>query len=117
MSAIQRIGVTRRYADAVVFNGTAHIVEVADDASQPFAAQVEQCLRQMDERLALVNSDRGRLVQVLIFVKRLEDVPALNDRWDNWVPHGSAPVRACVQANMVSSDCLIEFVVTAAVKQ
>ena len=33
MSDIQRIGVTRRWSDAVVHNHVAHFVEVADDPS------------------------------------------------------------------------------------
>ncbi|KAJ3247422.1 hypothetical protein HDU78_004396 [Chytriomyces hyalinus] len=115
MSTITRIGVTRRYADAVVHNGTAHIVEVADDNTQPIESQVKQCLAQIEERLKLCNSDKSRLLQVLIYIKDLEHVPILNALWDEWVPEGSAPVRACVQANMVTSQYLIEFVVTAAV--
>ncbi|KAJ3075081.1 hypothetical protein HDU98_009260 [Podochytrium sp. JEL0797] len=116
-STITRINVARRYADAVIHNGTVHLVEVPDDETKGFESQVAQCLAQIDKTLALAGSDRHHLLQVLIYVKNLTDVPVLNALWDAWVPEGHAPVRACVQANMVLAEYLIEFVVTAATKE
>ncbi|KAI9332336.1 endoribonuclease L-PSP [Obelidium mucronatum] len=113
---IRRINVTRRYASAVVHNGTINLVEVADDETLGFAEQVKQCLHQVESTLALASSDKHHLLQVLIYVKHLSDVPVLNEIWDSWVPEGHAPVRACVQANLVNEKFLVEFVVSAAVK-
>ncbi len=114
MSDIQRHGVTRRWSDAVVYNGVAHFVEVADDSSQDMLGQVSQILAQIDTRLALVGSDRTRLLQVLIYVTDLETTPILNQLWDEWVPAGHAPSRACVQAGL-AAGYLVEMVITAAV--
>lgn len=115
MSDIQRHGVTRRWSDAVVYHGVAHFVEVADDPAQDIRGQVTQVLAQIDGRLALVGSDRTRLLQVLIYLADLKDGPALNELWDAWVPEGHAPARACVQAGL-SPGYLVEMVVTAAVR-
>ena len=115
MSAIDRHGVTRRWSDIVVHHGVAHFVEVADDPSQDMPGQVSQILSQIDTRLALVGSDRTRLLQVLIYVADLQTVPVLNQLWDEWVPDGHAPSRACVQAGL-AVGYLIEMVITAAVK-
>ncbi|KAJ3010948.1 UNVERIFIED_CONTAM: hypothetical protein HDU68_001886 [Siphonaria sp. JEL0065] len=113
---VRRIGVTRRYASAVVHNGTINLVEVADDETLDFAGQVAQILAQVEKTLASASSDKHHLLQVLIYVKHLSDVPKLNEIWDAWVPEGHAPVRACVQANLVNEKFLVEFVVTAAIK-
>ena len=113
MSDIQRHGVTRRWSDAVVHNGVAHFVEVADDSAQDMLGQVSQILSQIDTRLALVGSDRTRLLQVLIYVTDLKTVPILNQLWDDWVPNGHAPSRACVQTGL-AAEYLIEMVITAA---
>lgn len=113
MSDIQRHGVTRRWSDAVVHGGVAHFVEVADDPSQDMRGQVAQILAQIDTRLALVGSDRTRLLQVLIYVTDLRQIAILNEQWDAWVPEGHAPSRACVQAGL-AAGYLIEMVVTAA---
>jgi enamine deaminase RidA (YjgF/YER057c/UK114 family) len=114
MSEIRRIGVTRRWSDAVVHGGTAYFVEVADDPGQDMHGQVSQILNQIDRRLALVGSDRTRLLQVLIYVSDLASGPTLNSLWDEWVPEGHAPARACVQVG-ISPGYLVEMVVTAAV--
>ena len=115
MPPIQRHGVTRRWSDAVVHHGVAHFVEVADDPAQDMCGQVAQILAQIDTRLALVGSDRTRLLQVLIYVTDLQHVPTLNELWDAWVPDGHAPSRACVQAGL-AAGYLIEMVITAAVR-
>jgi len=44
----------------------------------------------------------------------MADFEALNEVWDNWVPAGEAPARACVQAQMASPELLVEISVVAA---
>jgi enamine deaminase RidA (YjgF/YER057c/UK114 family) len=110
---IERIGITRRWSDAVLHGGTAYFVEVADDPSQSARGQVAQILDQIDRRLALFGSDRTRLLMVQIFLSDLTDGQALNDLWDAWVPEGHAPARACVQAGL-APGYKVEMVITAA---
>ena len=114
MTEIQRFGVTRRWADAVVYQGTAHFVEVADDPSSDVKGQTAQILSQIETRLSLVGSDKTRLLQVLIYLADLQHAPLLNELWDEWVPAGHAPARACVQAGL-APGYLVEMVITAAV--
>lgn len=116
MSEIRRYGVTTRWSEAVVHRGVAHFVEVADDPAQDMKGQVAQVLAQIDERLALVGSDRTRLLQVLIYVANLQDGPILNALWDAWTPDGHAPARACVQAGL-APGYLVEMVIVAAVNE
>ena len=116
MSSIQRHGVTRRWSNAVVHQGVAHFVEVADDPSQDVRGQVTQILSQIEGRLTLVGSDTTRLLQVLIYLADLADGPVLNELWDAWVPEGHAPARACVQAGL-APGYHVEMVITAAVQQ
>ncbi len=111
---IQRIGVTRRWSDAVVYGGVAYFVEVPDDPSQSMRAQFEQVLAQVDKRLEWVGSDRSRLLQVMIYLPEPTDLATFNELWDAWVPEGHAPSRACIHAQLASPDYRIELVVTAA---
>lgn len=113
MSQIRRIGVTRRWSDTVIHNKTAYFVEVADDANTDVRGQIEQILKQIDARLAVFGRDRKDLLQVLIYLPNLADGAILNELWDNWVPEGHAPARACVQAGL-SPGYYVEMVVTAA---
>jgi enamine deaminase RidA (YjgF/YER057c/UK114 family) len=102
MSEIVRIGNSRRWSDVVIHGGVARWVEVAEDHAADARGQIEQVLRQIDATLAQVGSDPTRLLEVLIFLADLNDVPILNELWDDWVPPGHAPIRACVQAGLAT---------------
>lgn len=112
---IVRHGVTQRWSDAVVFGGLAYFVEVPDDPTLPAADQFRQVLAQVETRLALVGSDRTRLLQVLIYLPDPDDLAEFNRLWDAWVPAGHAPSRACVHAQLAAKGYRVELVLTAAV--
>ena len=113
MSEIQRYGNSKRWADVVVHRGVAHWVEVAEDTSLDTRGQIAQVLAQIDATLAMVKSDRTRLLQVLVYIAEEHDAGILNELWDAWVPAGHPPVRAMVQAGL-GKACKVEMVVTAA---
>ena len=113
MSEIQRNGNSKRWADVVVHRGVAHWVEVAEDMSLDARGQIAQVLAQIDATLGMIQSDRTRLLQVLVYVADENDAPILNDLWDAWVPAQHPPVRATVQVGL-GKGCKVEMVVTAA---
>ena len=115
MAQIVRLGSSPRWSDVVVHAGVARWVEVAEDMSQDAAGQIDQVLRQIDATLVQIGSSRTQLLEILVFLADLADVPTLNLRWDAWVPHEHPPVRACVQAGL-GPGCRVEMVVTAAVQ-
>src|SRR6186997_734068 len=100
MNDIQRYGESKRWSDLVVHRGVAYWVEVAEDPTQDAQGQVQQVLRQIDATLAQLGSSRECLLQIVIYLADLADGPSLNAVWDEWVPAGRAPVRACVQAGL-----------------
>ena len=116
MSEIQRYGSSTRWADVVVHRGVAHWVEVAEDMSLDARGQIAQVLAQIDATLEAINSDRTRLLQVLVYIADINDGPILNELWDAWVPAGHPPVRAMVQVGL-GKACKVEMVVTAAVPE
>lgn len=116
MNEIRRIGNSRRWADVVIYAGVARWVEVAEDITADTTGQIEQVLRQINATLALVQSDRERLLEALIFLADLGDASLLNQLWDQWVEGGNPPIRACVQAGL-SAGLRVEMVLTAAVSE
>ena len=113
-NGIRRFGNSPRWADVVVHAGVARWVEVAEDASCDARGQISQVLAQIDATLLAIQSDRTRLLQVLIYVADHADAAVLNELWDAWVPAGHPPVRAMVQVGL-SGNYRVEMVVTAAV--
>lgn len=110
---IQRLGTGRHWSEIVIHAGTAYWAEVADDPQQTFAGQTSQILSQIDGALERIGSDRTRLLQVIVYLTDLADMPTFNKLWDEWLLPGHAPVRACVQAGLAPGYKL-EMVVTAA---
>ncbi len=116
MSEIQRYGDSKRWSDVVVHRGVAHWVEVAEDTSLDARDQIAQVLAQIDTTLGMIQSDRTRLLQVLVYIADMNDCAVLNELWDAWVPTDHPPVRAMVQVGL-GKACKVEIVVTAAVSE
>jgi enamine deaminase RidA (YjgF/YER057c/UK114 family) len=116
MSEIQRYGNSKRWADVVVHQGVAHWVEVAEDLSLDAHGQITQVLSQVDATLAVIQSDKTRLLQILVYIADQGDAATLNELWDAWVPESHPPVRAMVQVGL-GNGCKVELVVTAAVPE
>ena len=116
MSEIQRYGSSHRWADVVVHRNVAHWVEVAEDPSLDARGQIAQVLAQIDATLDTIQSDRTRLLQVLVYIADMSDADVLNELWDAWVPADHPPVRAMVQVGL-GKACRVEMVVTAAVSE
>jgi len=112
---IVRHGVTRRWSDAVVHQGTVYFVEVPDDSSADARLQFQMVLDQVDRRLCSVGSDRTRLLQVVVYLPNSKDLGDFNELWDAWLPEGHAPSRACIHSQLASPDYHVELVITAAV--
>ena len=115
MSAIERHGVTARYADAVIHAGTIHLVEVPANSTGSIEAQTREVLDAIGRQLAKLGSDPSRILMATIYLVDMADYAAMNAVWDAWVPPGSAPARACVQvAGLADPGWRIEIALAAA---
>ena len=112
---IQRYGTTRRYSDSVVHNGTVYLVEVPANLDADISAQTENLLGSIERLLAQAGSDKSRLLMATIYLADMADYDAMNAVWDAWLPEGSAPARACLQARLANPKFKVEIVLTAAV--
>jgi len=112
--SIQRYGTTARYSDCVVHQGVAYLVEVPANLDADIGAQTQNLLASIERQLLAVGSDKSRLLLVTIYLAEMADYEAMNAVWDAWLPAGSAPVRACVQARLANPAYRVEMVVTAA---
>lgn len=111
---IQRHGSTRRYSDSVVHNGTVYLVEVPSNLDADITGQTENLLASIECLLAQAGSDKSRLLMATIYLADMADYSAMNAVWDAWLPEGSAPARACVQARLANPEFRVEIVLTAA---
>ena len=115
MSAIERHGVTARYADAVIHNDVIHLVEVPSTSAADISVQTLEVLASIERQLTKLGSAPSRILMATIYLTDLADCEAMNAVWDAWVPSGSAPARACVKvAGLVDPGWRIEIALSAA---
>jgi enamine deaminase RidA (YjgF/YER057c/UK114 family) len=115
--SIQRYETGTRMSRVVVHNNTAYLCgQVAEDRNADITHQTQTMLAKVDALLASVGSDREHLLSATIYLKDMSLFAEMNAVWDNWVPAGFAPARACVQAQMASPELLVEISVIAAIK-
>lgn len=112
---IKRQETKKRMSRAVIHNGTVYFCgQVAKDTTKGIKEQTATTLEKVDELLESVGSDRTKLLSTQIFIKDMVDFKDMNEVWDEWVPEGHAPARACVQASAAREDILVEICVIAA---
>ncbi len=112
---IERRGTQTRWSDLVIHNGTVYVVEVPASVEADVTVQTREVLASLEDSLAGAGSTKGHLLMVTIFLDDIRDLDAFNAVWDAWVPPGTAPVRACVQARLGKVGYKVELQVTAAV--
>ena len=112
---IHRINPTRRWSEITVFNGIANFVEVpeAEDA-RSIEDQVKAVFSQAESMLAMIGSDKSRILTVTIYLTDFANVAGLNAVWDSWFEEGTAPSRACVKVELADPSWLVEMAFTAA---
>lgn len=116
MSGIQRIGTSKRWSDIVIHGGVMYVVEVPPGDAPDITTQTREVLASLEDSLEQGGSSKTRLLLVTIFLTDIAEIDAFNAVWDAWVPEGTAPVRACVQARLANPRYRVELQVTAAVE-
>lgn len=112
---IERIETKKRMSRIVKHNGTIYLCgQVCEDAEQGIKHQTETMLAKVDGLLKQAGSDREHILSATIYIKDMQDFADMNEVWDNWVPEGCAPARACVEASMAREELLVEISVIAA---
>lgn len=115
--SIQRYGTTRRYSDAVVHAATVYLVEVSSLATAGVAEQTADMLASVERQLMALGSDKHHLLMATLYLADMADYDAMNAVWDDWLPEGCAPTRACVQARLAKPEYRVEIALTAAIVQ
>jgi len=117
MSGISREEISERMSKIVINNDVIYLCgQVADNADQPIGPQTENMLAKVDALLKQAGSDREHILSATLYIRDMKDFAGMNAVWDNWVPAGHAPARACVEAKMARSELLVEVSVVAAKK-
>tara|TARA_A200000113_G_scaffold222483_1_gene236159 strand:+ start:518 stop:874 length:357 start_codon:yes stop_codon:yes gene_type:complete len=112
---IERMETKQRMSRIVKHNGVIYLCgQVCADATQDITHQTQTMLDKVDSLLVQAGSDRKHMLSATIYLKTMDDFAKMNEVWDNWVPEGHAPARACVTADMAREALRVEISVIAA---
>lgn len=112
---ITRIETGQRMSRIVIHNNTIYLCgQVAADATEDITGQTTTMLAKVDNLLEKVGSSREHILSATVYLRDMKDFSAMNEVWDNWVPEGYAPARACVEARLARPELLVEISVVAA---
>lgn len=118
------MGITRKHTNErmsqiVVHNGIVYTAgQVAfNNKGGEIGVQTREVLGAIEAYLVEAGSDKEHMLSASVWLTNASDLEAFNLLWDEWVPDGCAPARACVITDLVSPDFIVEVAVTAAVKE
>lgn len=113
--SISRQETNQRMSRIVKHQGVIYLCgQVCSDATQDIYEQTRTTLAKVDALLDQAGSNRESILSATVYLKDMADFQAMNSVWDEWVPEGHAPARACVKAAMAREALLVEISVIAA---
>jgi enamine deaminase RidA (YjgF/YER057c/UK114 family) len=113
---IERIETSKRLSEAVIHGGTVYLCgQLADDLQADIRQQTRETLANIDKMLARAGSGKSQLLTATVYLKSMEDYPAMNEVWDAWTAPGAAPARTCIGGiALFSPQALVEITLSAA---
>ena len=76
--------------------------------------QTRDCLAKVHDLLIEAGISREQMLGATILLSDMSHFVRLNEIWNDWVPAGCAPARACGEAKMARTELLVEIIIDAA---
>ena len=103
-----------RMSRAVVHNEVVYLAGTTGTAYDSVAEQTEEILSKIDGLLSNSGSDKSKLLRAEIWLDDMRSFDEMNAVWDEWIPEGCAPTRACGSATLGRTGVWVEIIITAA---
>jgi len=113
---IERHETGPRMSKAVIHGDTVYLAGIVADSpkDKSIAEQTSSILSQIDGFLAMVGTNKTKLLSANIWITDMANFAEMNIVWDAWVSPGNTPARATVEAKLASPDYKVEIMVVAA---
>lgn len=111
MTHIERINAGPRASQIIIADGrfeTSGMVALQPGTDTDIAAQTRCVLAQLEAMLEQIGVGKQRVTRVQIWLSDMADFEAMNAVYDAWAAE-APPTRACVGAQLVTPQYLIEI--------
>lgn len=106
MSAVRRIPTPHSYSSAVAA-GAFVFLGLHRGSGEDFSAQLDDALRAIAETLDEFGLSLGDLLQVHVWLKYIQDLPAMEERFLDYFEEGAFPARMTSTTEFIEADCLL----------
>ena len=114
---IKRLHVGKRLSEVAIHNNPVYLAgQIAEDTTADIAGQTREVLAHVDRLLNEAGSDKTCILMCQIYIADMAHFAGMNAVYDEWVASGHTPPRATVEAKLANPACLVEVVVTAALR-
>jgi enamine deaminase RidA (YjgF/YER057c/UK114 family) len=104
-------------SEVAIHNSTVYLAgQIAENTGADIYGQTTEVLGHIDRLLAEAGSDKSCILMCQIYLADMSDFVGMNAVWDEWVAIGHTPPRATVEAKLANPACLVEIVITAALR-
>ena len=111
---IVREGTNDRSSKIVKHNGVVYLSGQVGEGDS-IEDQSLSCLERVDTLLKQAGSSRESILQATIWLSDMSYFADFNTIWNEWVPTGYAPARACGEAKLAREILKVEVIITAAI--
>ena len=113
---IERHETGPRMSKAVIHGDTVYLAGIVADnpKGKSTAEQTSNIMSQIDGFLAVVGTNKTKLLSANIWITDMAHFAEMNTVWDAWVSPANTPARATVEAKLASPDYKVEIMVVAA---
>lgn len=111
--SIERKHITERASKIVKHNGVVYLSGQVGDG-ESLSEQAIDCLGRVDSLLKEAGSSREHILQATVWLSDMKYFADFNKIWNEWVPDGHSPARACGEAKLAREILKVEVIVIAA---
>ena len=106
MLGVERVPTPWSYSQAVAA-GDYVFLALHRGAGSDFATQFDGAIEALSETLATFRLTLGELVKVHVWLKRIDDLPEMEQRFNDYFAVDTFPARMTATTEFVDADCLV----------
>lgn len=114
---VERLQTNEMMSMVTISNGVAFLSgQIAlENKEASLEVQAKEIFGRIEMLLGEAGTSKANLLSAMIWLTDVEDFPAFNTLWSDWIEKGTAPARATVRSDLMMPSLKIEIQVTAAV--
>ena len=106
MTEIKRLATPYTYSSAVAA-GPYVFIGLHRGFGEDFSAQFDDTFKNLQGTLAKFGLTLAQLVKVNVWLKHIDDLPAMEKRFGNYFEPGGFPARMTATTEFIDADCLL----------